>query len=135
MKTIGEILEKNTALEKLVRKTHTSKNLAFIFRSMLDAGFAKHCHFAHLKDSVLTITVTNAAWATRLRYAIPDMVKNLSTQPEFKQVTTIRYSVTQQNGTVKIKEKQTKLSRTNEILWQETMTDLKRNTKQKKSML
>jgi hypothetical protein len=129
MKTIGDILEKNSSLKKLVKKTQTTKNLAAIFYSMLDSDFAKNCHFANFRDSVLTITVTNAAWATKLRYAIPDIIKNLCTQLEFKKLVTIRYVINQQKYPIKTKKIQTKLSHGNELLWQETLDSLKKNTK------
>ena len=39
------------------------------------------------------IIVDSAAWATNLRYAIPDIIKTLRTQPEFKNLQNIRYHV------------------------------------------
>jgi hypothetical protein len=128
MKTIGEILGKNNStLTKLIRKTQTSRDLAFIFQNALEANLAKHCRFASLEGHVITVTATNAAWATRLRYAIPDMIKILRTQPEFKMVTNIRYFVSPPTHTATSKKKQKKLSADNEILWQETLDRLKRH--------
>ena len=129
MKTIGDILEKNSSLKKLIKKTQSTKNLEAIFHSILDPDFAKNCHFANFKESVLTITVTNAAWATKLRYTIPDIKKNLCTQPEFKKLTSIRYIINQQKYSAKTKKRETKLSHSNEILWKETLDGLKKRKK------
>ncbi|EKE00563.1 MAG: hypothetical protein ACD_21C00328G0011 [uncultured bacterium] len=126
MKTIGEILEKDLSVfTKLMKKSQVTQDLAFVFQNVIDADLAKHCHFANLEGSVVTVTVTNAAWATRLRYAIPDLIKTLRTQPEFKTVASIRYLVNRQLNESKPKKKQTRLSSSNEILWQETLAKLK----------
>ena len=127
MKTIGEILTKNASvLTNLIRKSKNVQNLASVFHSMLDASLAKHCKLATLEGSKLNVTVTNAAWATRLRYAIPDIIKILRTQPEFKEISTIHYFVNQPTQAFIRKKKQIKLSRNNKILWQETMASLKK---------
>lgn len=132
MKTIGEILEKNSSpLAKLIKKNQDTRNLAAVFQSMLDTNLAKNCQFANLEGSVINITVKNAAWATRIRYGLPDMLKNLRTQPEFKAVTAIRYFVshTTQAVMLKKKKKTTKLSSNNEVLWRETLAKLKQKVK------
>jgi hypothetical protein len=131
MKTIGEILEKNNSIfTKLIKKTKDTKDLAAVFQSVLDANLTKNCQFAKLEDSVITSAVKNAAWATRIRYAIPDMLKNLRTQPEFKKITSIRYFVGHPttNATTP-KKKTTKLSSTNEVLWQETLAKLQKKAR------
>lgn len=128
MKTIGEILEKNNSiLTKLIKKTQDTKSLAAVFQSVLDENLTKHCQFAKLEDSVITIAVKNAAQATRIRYAIPDMLKNLRTQPEFKRLTAIRYFVGRHpTSATTPKKKTTKLSNASEALWQETLAKLRK---------
>ena len=126
MKTINKILAQSS-FGQLVKKTQNTKELAFIFRNILDPSLAKNCQFANLDGSVVTVTVKNAAWATRLRYAIPDMVKNLKTQPEFAKVKTIRYLIQTTNAPT-TKKKPRKLSSDNEILWQNTLAKLKKKT-------
>lgn len=125
MKTISEILENNTTLAKLIKKTQSTKNLATIFKSMLDVNLTKNCTFANFEGTVLTVLVTNPSWATKLRYAIPDIIKNLRTQPEFATITNIRYIVDQQGNQYKLRKKQQNLSGDNETLWQETLTKLR----------
>ncbi|CAL7960735.1 conserved hypothetical protein [Gammaproteobacteria bacterium] len=131
MKTIGEILGKNNSpLAKLIKKNQDTRNLASVFQSMLDASLAKNCQFANLEGSVVNVTVKNAAWATRIRYAIPDMLKNLRTQPEFRMITSIRYFVDRPTHAANPKKKKTaKLSSDNEVLWQETLARLKKKAK------
>jgi len=131
MKTIADILKKNNSpLAKLINKLKSSQDLEIIFHTALDASLAKHCHFANYKNSELTVTVSNTSWATRLRFAIPDIIKQLQIQPEFKTLTSIRYTViSPQMLTIKSKSPGTKLSSNNEILWQRTLADLKEKNK------
>jgi len=132
MKTITEILKKiDSPLTKLINKSKTAKDLGLIFCTSLDADLAKHCHFANYKNSVVTVTVSNTSWATRLRYIIPDIIKNLRVQPEFKTITTIRYIINPQKQAPKTKNKQIKLSSDNKTLWQSTLDDLKKKIKEK----
>jgi len=137
MKTIGEILEKNNSpLAKLIKKNQDAQNLASVFQSMLDANLAKNCQFANLEGSVVNITVKNAAWATRIRYAIPDMLKNLRTQPEFRTITSVRYFVDRSIHAANPKKKKiAKLSSHNETLWQETLARLKKKAKKPSRLL
>lgn len=127
MKTIGEILEKNNSiLSKLIKKTNDTRSLELVFQSVLDASLVKNCQFASLEGSIVTISVKNASWATRVRYSIPDMLKNMRTQPEFKNITSIRYIVSRhQISTEKIKKKQIKLSQYNEVLLKKMLAKLK----------
>ena len=131
MKTITDILHKRDSfLTKLINKTKNSKNLEVIFRTAVEQNLAKHCHFANYKTSELSVTVTNTAWATRLRYAIPDIIKQLRIQPEFKEITKIRYIVASTlTSPTKPKKEKNKLSRDNEELLRKTMLDLKKKIK------
>ncbi|MBU0744211.1 MAG: DUF721 domain-containing protein [Gammaproteobacteria bacterium] len=131
MKTITEIFKKNNSLiTKLINKLKDSRDLEIIFRAAIDTNLAKHCHFANYKNSELTVIVTNTSWATRFRYAIPDILKQLRIQPEFKDISRIRYTITPSEIQIPNKKsKPIKLSSNNEILWQETIADLKEKNK------
>lgn len=129
MKTISEILKtKDSHLTKLINKTKNSQNLELILRMALDLNLKKYCYFANYKKSILTIIVTNISIATRLRYTIPELIKNLRAQPEFKNITKIRYTVapTLRTEITKSKNKCQKLSPNNKILWQKILTNLKK---------
>lgn len=128
MKTINEIIKKdNSTLAKLISKSQESHGLKIIFASAVDKDLIKYCDFATYKNSVLTVTVSNQAFATKVRYAIPDIIKNLKIYPEFKDLTKIRYVVekTPIINNIKSKQKPAKLSQSIEILWRKTMSELK----------
>lgn len=120
MKTIGEILENNNSVfAKLIKKTQSANNLTSVFKNMLDTDIIKNCQFISLNNSTINIAVKNTAWATRIRYAIPDMLKILRTQPEFKTAKNIKYFISQSYQVAIPKKKPARLSDKNEILWQE----------------
>jgi hypothetical protein len=131
MKTIANILKNNDSkLAKLINKVAFSKDLERIFRTTLDSSITKHCYFANYKNSELTVTVSSASVATRLRFTIPDIVKQLQVQPEFKDLTNIRYTIAiSKDVSAKSKKAKNKLSDSNKILWQKTLLELKNNKK------
>ena len=74
----------------------------------------------------VNIIVNNAAWATRIRYSLPEIVKTLKAQPEFNQITKVRYVVASQLQTpTKSLPSPTKMSRANEQLWRNLINRLK----------
>lgn len=91
--SINQILTANKTLTKLINKTSSLQNLTQLFQNILDNDLSKHCQIAQKNKNTLTIIVNNAAWATNLRYAIPDILKLLRTQPEFKNIQDIRYRI------------------------------------------
>lgn len=85
-------------LPKLVAKARRLQEVDQLLRSFLDHEMAQHCVLADVKNNSkgkleALLIADNAAWATRLRYAIPELLKNVRTQPEFKELKKIRYGV------------------------------------------
>jgi hypothetical protein len=97
MHTINQISENNPSLEALIQKNKHRKNLEKIFKAFLEDGLKDHCSLAHIEESqdkmILTLTVNSSSMATRLKYEIPDILKNLQTQPEFKKLQKINYVI------------------------------------------
>lgn len=93
MQTISQIINRNSKLEELIAKAKELQQLNQIFCSALETSLSKHCHLSKIKGSELVVTVDSSAWATRLRYAIPEIIKNIRTQPEFKDIEKIKYTV------------------------------------------
>lgn len=125
MKTFTQLVAKqNTQLTKLISQTAQHKNYAHILNSLLDPNLAQHCNFAKLHKDTLVLVVDSAAWATRLRYAIPDILKILVTQPLFQEVKKIRYLVAPQLEDTTTKKPKTPLSPQNEKLWRELLQEL-----------
>lgn len=125
MKTVGQILEKNSSqFQKLLTAVQQTEVYDRLLKNCLDAELAEHCHFAAIKDQQITVVVDNSAWATRFRYAIPDILKNLNAQLEFKDITKIRYIIEKHVKNTPKKVNKEKMSAQNERLWKETVTSL-----------
>lgn len=128
MKTIVEILRKdnNKIFAKLINKNQNLETLAGIFNSVIDPDIAKNCRLASIEDRVMHISVKNAAWANRVRYYLPEMLKNLHTQPEFHMVASIRYFIERQFAApIAKKQISNKVSSHNEAMWRKTIAKLR----------
>ncbi|MCK4608558.1 MAG: DUF721 domain-containing protein [Gammaproteobacteria bacterium] len=91
---INQFISSGTSpLAKIIQKTAALQQLNQIWHSTLNNELSKHCCVAKHSSNkeLLTVIVDNAAWATNLRYAMPDIIKTLRTQPEFNKLIKIRY--------------------------------------------
>jgi hypothetical protein len=62
-------------------------------RALLPQELASECRIGNVRDHVLTVHINNAAWATRLRFLIPELLQNLSRLADFTTVTEVRLKV------------------------------------------
>ncbi len=125
MKNIRDILTGNPDFQKLITKAHQLTQLNRLFKSLLDPNLAKHCNLAKLEKDQVTVIADNSAWATKLRFSIPDILKNLHIQPEFKMIKTIKFLVAAAESKTSNLVKQ-KHSAKSAALWKETIKTLKK---------
>lgn len=69
--------EAHDELAILVTRTRQLKRLTREFRSLLDQELASHCYIGKLETTTLCIYVDSAAWATRLRFQVPQLIPQL----------------------------------------------------------
>jgi hypothetical protein len=62
-------------------------------RALLPAEIARECHVANVRDHVLTVHLTTAAWATRFRFLAPDLLRELNRLADFAAVREFRIKV------------------------------------------
>jgi hypothetical protein len=137
MDNLGQIISKNQHLNELKQKNVHIKYLDKIFKTCLDESLAKNCYLANIGESneennkqnkskiTLLVAVTNQAFATRLRYAIPDILKNLKTHSEFQNVTDITYTLNIREEKQEFKPIKKPLSPENEKRWRELLAKLR----------
>lgn len=125
MKNLCDILSKNKDLQTLVIKAKQLNQLNRLFKSSLESTLAKHCSLAKMEKDQLTVIADNAAWATKLRFTIPDILKNLHIQPEFKSTKSIKILVATAQSTPPVDLAKIKRSPKNAQLWAETIEALK----------
>lgn len=92
-KPIQLITGKNSPLAGAIIQTAELQQLNRVFHNTIDQHFAVHCQIAQYKNGRMLLIVDNAAWGTNLLYAIPDLIKTLRIQPEFKDVKKINYRI------------------------------------------
>jgi len=130
MSLIKQIIDNNTTLKTLIDHNAEIKKLNKIFISFLDPNLANHCRLAKIKEEKdkleAIVSVDNATWATRLKYEIPDIIKNLNTQKEFKHLNKIKYLIVEQETKYEIHIQKQSLSQENEKRWQEIRAKLKK---------
>ena len=62
-------------------------------RALLPQELASECRVGNVRDHVLTVHINNAAWATRLRFLVPELLQSLNRLADFTTVTEIRLKV------------------------------------------
>ena len=91
--------EAHDDLAILVTRTRQLKRLTALFRSHLDNELAPHCYLSTINDTELTVFVDSAAWATRVRFQVPQLIPILRTvSPVFAKLENIRIKVLTQNS-------------------------------------
>lgn len=64
------------------------------------ADLAQHSRIANFREGCLVIEVDNAAWATRLRYLIPDLTRKLVKHPALNRLKHIEWYIQPHSPTV-----------------------------------
>jgi len=71
--------EAHDDLAILVTRTRQLRRWTGLFRSQIDAELAPHCYLSSIDEAILTVYVDSAAWATRLRFQVPQLIPQLRT--------------------------------------------------------
>jgi hypothetical protein len=83
----------SSALARLVRHASLQDAWTDQLRALLPQDLASECRVANVRDHVLTVHINNAAWATRLRFLIPQLLESLRHLADFTSVNEIRLKV------------------------------------------
>jgi hypothetical protein len=74
---ILELLRSNGPIAEQIERQRRQGGLLDEVRALLPVAERPHCVQASREGEVLSLTLDSAAWATRLRYRIPDLVAAL----------------------------------------------------------
>jgi hypothetical protein len=93
-KQIGEIVNHHSALQTLVTRATELKRLHSVFAARLGDGFANNFDVANIRDDgTLVLFASSPAWATRLRYVVPDLLRWARDIPALEKVSNIQVQV------------------------------------------
>lgn len=84
-KQLADICQRSVQLEELSNKV----------RRMLPETLANTCHVGSFNKGCLLLTTTDAAWASQLRYMIPELRDKLRKEGGMYQLTSIKIVVTE----------------------------------------
>ncbi len=62
-------------------------------RAFLPAELSSACEVANVRDQLMAVHIHNAAWATRFRFLIPELLPRLNQLADFAEVREIRIKV------------------------------------------
>ena len=77
-RSINKVLqEADDDLAILITRTKQLKRLTHQLRQSLDPNLAKHCYVAQYTEDKLIVLVDSAAWASKLRFEVPNLTRQL----------------------------------------------------------
>ena len=85
--------DKRSKLSWIYSKLEEQKHLNAIFHAIYDSDIGKNCYVVDITGHTLNVLVNSQAWASMLRYNIPNIIKIINTQPEFRHVQKIKFSI------------------------------------------
>jgi hypothetical protein len=92
--SIKQLLQtQDSALQRIFSKVQQLKQLNDVFMQALDPTLKKYCIVANVHVDKLVILTQNAAIATQLRFAVPDLLPKLQSHPLLKDIKTIECRV------------------------------------------
>lgn len=102
-KTIHAILQQDpqSILGFIQKKVSELKKINTIWQAEIETDLAEQCCVANFRDDILIIEINNAAWATRLRYLIPDLIKKLQKYPDLQSLKRINCYIQPNRATKK----------------------------------
>jgi hypothetical protein len=80
-------------LARLLQRSTSRDAWSAQLRALLPGEMGAECQVANVRDHVLSVHINNAAWATRFRLLIPDLVPMLNQLADFAAISEIRIKV------------------------------------------
>lgn len=94
-KTPVNILQQDpeSVLAFIQNKVQQLTKLNQIWQVEILTELSEHTRVANFRDGYLIIECDSAAWATRLRYTLPDITQNLLKHPDLRDLTHIEWNI------------------------------------------
>lgn len=84
---------KNNSFAGLVNKVKCLTELSQLWHTIIEPALLPHCRVANLRDKRLIIEVDSAAWLTRLRYQLPELLTKLRSYSELRDLQAIDWYI------------------------------------------
>lgn len=76
----------NSPLSSLLEQLESMRILREEVQKVLPPELREHCMLANYKNGYITLSASTAAWATRLKYIAPELLKALKQKPGLSQL-------------------------------------------------
>ena len=90
---INSILSKKSPIANLYKKGLYLKSLDNKLKNCLEPDLQDHFELANINKNTVILIADSSAWATRLRYSIPDILKIFNDQLDQQNIKTIRIKI------------------------------------------
>jgi hypothetical protein len=90
---VGVLAQKNDVLRRLTEQASQLGRLNERLKTLLPPALAPHAEVAVVRDDTLVILASSAAWAARLRYSVPDLLRALAGDGAFPGIRNVRIRV------------------------------------------
>ncbi|WED43237.1 DUF721 domain-containing protein [Legionella cardiaca] len=88
----------NPQLLEICQNAIELEGLNALVKTYLPAHLVNYCNVGSFLRGSLTLTITNSAWATELRYAIPELRDKLRREAGLYQLVGIKITVIEENS-------------------------------------
>ena len=92
-KELQQVVQRSQSLQKILATVGQQADLAALFHQYLQPAAREHCHFSQFQQGILTISVNNSMWATRLRYQQQRLLTQLRQHQAFASLQSIQLKV------------------------------------------
>ena len=78
-------------LNVLLAQVHLLRRITHVIRRALPETLASHCHAANIDGETLVMGCDSSTWAAKLRFEIPQLLRQLNDQQGFPAFSHINY--------------------------------------------
>ena len=93
----------NTRLIQICQRTVQLEELTSKLNNYLPASLREHCHVGSFNKGCLIIVASNPAWASQLRYSLPELRDKLRIEAGVYQLSSIKVTIASVEATHSIK--------------------------------
>lgn len=80
-------------LGAIKNKAAQLSHLNSLLHAQLETSLTQCCRVANFRENILIIEINSSAWATRLRYLIPELLQKLRREKEFHRLQEIKWYI------------------------------------------
>lgn len=93
MKTVVQSMQHSDTLDSLIQRSERLHSLIKKLSATLPVSLSQHCVIANYRDKSVIFIVESSAWANRLRYLTPDLLRQWQSLPNIQPIEKIHIKI------------------------------------------